>query len=336
MITLKDIASVCGVSVATVSRALNGSGDISPAQVERIRRTAAQMGYLPNAAARALKTNRSFMLGILYEDRMDHEYFSLVIEGIRHRAEERGFDLAFLSHNTQDGNAEYPEHAARRNLDGVVLVSCRWQETGVQRILAGPLPCIVIDYAQKGCDTVANDNLGSMKQLVREAYARGYRRLAFIHGEAGYVTDERLAGFEAGLQECGLIKRPEYIRSARFRHAASSWREAKALTELSVPPDCVFFPDDFSLMGVMDQLRQRGLCLRDCFAAVGYDGIGPSSYFYPRLFTYRQDTETIGRLAVDRLLDRILGQAETWEPGEVIVPGTMLQGDTLPPKATLG
>ena len=150
------------------------------------------------------------------------------------------------------------------------------------------------------------------------------------------MTDERLAGFEAGLQECGLIKRPEYIRSARFRHAASSWREAKALTELSVPPDCVFFPDDFSLMGVMDQLRQRGLCLRDCFAAVGYDGIGPSSYFYPRLFTYRQDTETIGRLAVDRLLDRILGQAENWEPGEVIVPGTMLQGDTLPPKATLG
>ena len=105
MITLKDIASVCGVSVATVSRALNGSGDISPAQVERIRRTAAQMGYLPNAAARALKTNRSFMLGILYEDRMDHEYFSLVIEGIRRRAEERGFDLAFLSHNTKDGNA---------------------------------------------------------------------------------------------------------------------------------------------------------------------------------------------------------------------------------------
>ena len=336
MITLKDIASVCGVSVATVSRALNGSGDISPAQVERIRRTAGEMGYLPNAAARALKTNRSFMLGILYEDRMDHEYFSLVIESIRHRAEERGFDLAFLSHNTQDGNADYPEHAARRNLDGVVLVSCRWQDPSVQRILAGSLPCIVIDYAQQGCDTVANDNLGSMKVLVKEAFSRGYRRLAFIHGEAGYVTDERLAGFRAGLLACGLPERPDYIRSARFRHAASSWREARALSDLKEPPDCIFFPDDYSLMGVMDQLRQQGLRVQDCFAAVGYDGIGPSAYFYPRLFTYRQDTETIGRLAVDRLLDRILGPTEEWEPGEVIVPGTMLQGDTLPPRTSLG
>lgn len=332
MITLKDIASVCGVSVATVSRALNGSGDISPAQVERICRTARQMGYVPNAAARALKTNRSFMLGILYEDRMDHEYFSLVIEAIRRRAEERGFDLAFLSRNTGDGNADYPEHAARRNLDGAVLVTCRWEESSVQRLLAGSLPCVAIDYVQDGCDTVSNDNRGSMRELVREAFARGYRRIAFIHGEDGYVTENRLAGFREGLRTCGLPETPEYIRPARFRNAEASWRAAKALMALSRPPECILFPDDFSLMGVMDQLRQQGLSVRDCFAAAGYDGIGPSAYFFPRLFTYRQDTETIGRLAVDRLLGRILNGPEQPEPGEVIVPGKMLEGDTLPPK----
>ncbi len=330
MITLKDIASVCGVSVATVSRALNGSGDISPAQVERICRTARQMGYVPNAAARALKTNRSFMLGILYEDQMDHEYFSLVIEAIRRRAEERGFDLTFLSRNTGDGNADYPEHAARRNLDGVVLVSCRWEDDSVQRMLAGPMPCVAIDYSRNGCDTVSNDNLGSMRELVKEAFSRGYRRIAFIHGEDGYVTENRLAGFREGLRACGLLDTPEYIRAARFRRAEASWQEARALMALPKPPDCILFPDDFSLMGVMDQLRQQGLSVRDCFAAVGYDGIGPSGYFYPRLFTYRQDTEAIGRLAVDRLLSRILNEQEQWEPGEVIVPGKMLEGDTLP------
>ena len=336
MITLKDIASVCGVSVATVSRALNGMGDISPAQVEKIRRAAREMGYLPNAAARALKTNRSFMLGILYEDQMDHEYFSLVIEAIRRRAEERGFDLAFLSRRTQDGSTDYSEHAARRNLDGVVLVSCRWEDSGVQRMLTGSLPCIAVDYAREGCCTVANDNLGSMKQMVCEAFSRGYRRIAFIHGEKGYVTDNRVRGFKAGLRECGLLEIPEYIRAARFRQTEDSWREAKALMSLPEPPECILFPDDFALMGVMDKLRQRGICLLDRFAAAGYDGIGPSAYFYPRLFTYRQDTEKIGSLAVDMLVDRIMGRADAVKPGEVIVPGTMLPGDTLPPRPING
>ena len=318
--------------MATVSRALSGSDDISPAQVEKIRRTARKMGYMPNAAARALKTRRSCMLGILYEDRMDHEYFSLVIEAIRRRAEERGFDLAFLTSTARSGSADYPEHAARRNLDGVVLVSCRWQERSVQRMLTGSLPCVAIDYAQEGCDTVANDNRGSMRQMAREAFARGYRRIAFIHGEMGYVTENRLMGFREGLQSCGLPERPEYIRRGGFRSVEDSWRETRALMALPEPPECILFPDDFSLMGVMDQLRQRGVRVPDRFAAAGYDGISPSAYFYPRLFTYRQDTDRIGRLAVDRLLDRVLGLPEQTEPGEVIVPGRMLEGDTLPPR----
>ena len=330
MITLKDIASACGVSVATVSRALNGSGDISPAQTDRIRRTARQMGYLPNAAARALKTNRSFMLGILYEDRMDHEYFSLVIEALRAYAEERGFDLTFLSRTTRDGSMDYPEHAARRNLDGVVLVSCRWQEPSVQRLLTGTLPCVAIDYAQDGCDTVVNDNFGSMKRLVGEAAARGYRSIAFIHGETDYVTENRLNGFRAGLRDAGLPEKDAYIRPARFRSAEDSWREAQALMALPEPPDCVFFPDDFSLMGVMDALRRQNVRLLDRFAAVGYDGIRPSAYFYPRIFTYRQDTDAIGRLAVEKLLSRILRPEEEYTAGTAVVPGEIVPGDTLP------
>ena len=333
MVTLKDIALVCGVSVATVSRALNGSGDISPAQTERICRTAREMGYLPNAAARALKTNRSYMLGILYEDRMDHEYFSLVIEAIRHAAEERGFDLTFLSKTLRDGRADYPEHAARRNLDGAVLVQCRWEEPSVRRLMEGPLPCVSIDYAWKDCPAVVNDNRGSMRQLVRAAWQRGYRRMAFIHGEDGYVTRDRIRGFEEGLLECGLPFAADRVCEARFRNGEASLAAVRSLLDMKEPPDCVFFPDDFSLLSVMDALRQRGIRLTDRFGAVGYDGISSLSYVSPRLFTYRQNTDAIGRTAVESLLNR-LNPDQQEHPGTVVIPGEVVFGDTLPDRTS--
>lgn len=86
MVTLKDLANACGLSTATVSRALNNQGDVSQKTAERVRTIAAEMGYCPNAAARALKTNRSYNIGILYENEMDHEYFSMIIDTIRHTA----------------------------------------------------------------------------------------------------------------------------------------------------------------------------------------------------------------------------------------------------------
>ena len=329
MITLKDIASACGVSVATVSRALTGSGGISLAQVERIRKTAREMGYVPNAAARALKTNRSFMLGILYEDRMNHEYFSLMIDAIRRRAEERGFDLTFLARTAGDGMTEYPEHAARRNLDGVVIVQALWQAAGIQRLLTGPLPCVAVDYAQPGIDAVLSDNFGSMVSLVQEAYARGYRRFAFIHGEDGYVTQERLRGFREGLKGCGLTASPEMILPARFRRADVCFEAARRLTALPEPPQCIFFPDDYSLMGVIDRCRQQGTPVPGLFGAVGYDSIGPADVFYPRLFTFRQAADRIGSAAVDRLLELVLNGARSG-PEQIVIPGEIVRGDTLP------
>ena len=97
LVRLKDIAQACGVSTATVSRALNGVPCISKEQTELIRRTAKEMGYCPNAAARTLKTSRSNNIGILYEDRLDHEYFSSLLNALRREAELGGYDLTLIS-----------------------------------------------------------------------------------------------------------------------------------------------------------------------------------------------------------------------------------------------
>ena len=121
MVRLKDIAEVCGVSVATVSRALNGLTSESKERTAFICQTARDMGYYPNAAAKTLKTSRSSNLGILYEDRMNHEYFSSLIDDLRSEADRKGYDLTFLGRQDRKGNSYY-EHARQRSLDGVIVV----------------------------------------------------------------------------------------------------------------------------------------------------------------------------------------------------------------------
>ena len=103
MPSLKDLAKECGVSVATVSKALNDQPDIAQATRERIHAAARRMGYLPNAAARALKTNRTYNLGVLFVDEkqsgLTHEYFSAVLDSFKVEAEKRGYDITFINHN---------------------------------------------------------------------------------------------------------------------------------------------------------------------------------------------------------------------------------------------
>ena len=123
MVRLKDIAEVCGVSVATVSRALNGLTNENRERTAYILRTAKEMGYYPNVAARTLKTSRSNTIGVLYENVMTHEYFSSVLEALRRQADMRGYDLMMIGDWRGDKNGNYFEHVRRRNLDGVAVIS---------------------------------------------------------------------------------------------------------------------------------------------------------------------------------------------------------------------
>ena len=101
MVTISDIAKVCGVSPATVSKALNGALDISQETAKRIRDTAASLGYLPNATARALKLGRSYNIGVLFSDAtgggISHEYFSRILNSVKEEAERLGYDITFIS-----------------------------------------------------------------------------------------------------------------------------------------------------------------------------------------------------------------------------------------------
>jgi len=126
VVSLKDIALRCGVSVGTVSKALNGREDVGEATKQRILATAKELGYTTNSAARALKTNRTYSIGIVFSDLSNsgfmHEYFASMLNYFRIEAEKYGYDICFINSNVGRGNQTYLQHALYRGVDGVALI----------------------------------------------------------------------------------------------------------------------------------------------------------------------------------------------------------------------
>ncbi|HKL99008.1 MAG TPA: LacI family DNA-binding transcriptional regulator, partial [Mobilitalea sp.] len=125
MVSIKDISFKCGVSVATVSKALNNHSDIAETTKQNIRKMAKEMGYFPNSSARALKTNRTYNLGVLFVDEaqsgLTHEYFANVLDSFKVEAEKNGYDITFINKNMRQKSMSYYEHSKYRGVDGVVI-----------------------------------------------------------------------------------------------------------------------------------------------------------------------------------------------------------------------
>ena len=140
MVSMKDIAAACEVSVATVSKALNDHDDIGQETKDHIRLIAEKMGYFPNSAAKALKTNRTNNIGVLFVDGarngLTHDYFARVLDSFKRTAEEKGFDITFIS-ESKNNNMSYLAHARYRGFDGIVIACIDFMDPEVEELIRG-------------------------------------------------------------------------------------------------------------------------------------------------------------------------------------------------------
>ncbi len=329
---MKDIAQRCGVSVATVSKALNGQQDIGSETREHIRRVAAEMGYTPNAAARMLKTNRSHIFGVLFVDEMQsglrHEYFSAMLSSFKDEAERLGYDIAFISRNLGGHPMSYLEHCRYRKCDGVVIACVNFSDPDVTELLRSEIPVVTVDYVFDQRGAVISDNVRGMSELVSLIVSLGHRDIAFIHGEMTSVTHNRLAGFYRTCESAGITVPNEYVRAARYHDPDTSARITGELLALRRPPTCIIYPDDICVLGGRSELESRGLSIPNDFSVAGYDGALLSEALRPKLTTVRQDTDTLGKRAA-AILAEAVENPKTYLPRQEIIPGTLLPGGTV-------
>ena len=332
MVTIKMIAKQCGYSVATVSKALNGAPDISAETRELIRRTAAEMGYMPNAAARMLKTSRSYNFGVLFEDRankgLTHLFFAQILNAFKHRAEELGYDISFISDQLGGREISFLEHARYRNCDGVIIAAVDCADPAVLELAKSGIPVVVIDYVIDNCASVSSDNIGGIDTLVRYVYSKGHRKIAFIHGEDTAVTRHRVASFCRTCRELELRIPEDYLVPAQFVDAQAAEVATRKLLALPEPPTCILYPDDLSYLGMRNTLERTGLSIPEDISAVGYDGIDIIQMLKPQLTTMKQDAVKMGILAAEELA-RAVEEGRSYIPTRHVVPAKLLTGETV-------
>ena len=332
MSSLKDLAQECGVSVATVSKALNGQSDISEATRTRVREAARRMGYVPNMAARSMKTNRTYNIGVLFVDEQQsglaHEYFSAVLDSFKVRVEQLGYDITFINRNLGGRTMTYLEHCHYRGVDGAVIACVDFNDPQVIELVNSDVPVVTIDHVFNNRMAVLSDNVMGLSALVRTAYAQGHRRIAFIHGERTAVTENRLAGFYKSCDELGLEVPDAYVREGIYHDAARCAQETKALLALPQRPTCIIFPDDFSAMGGYNAIQQAGLRIPQDISVMGYDGIYLSRVMSPKLVTYQQNTMMLGRTAADKLVQMVEHPRVTLAE-QLLVTGKLLDGSSV-------
>lgn len=333
MASLKDISKVCGVSVATVSKALNNHTDIGEDTREHIKRVAKEMGYSPNLSARALKTNRTHGIGVLFVDEamsgLTHDYFSGVLDSFKRTAEKFGYDITFINCcKEREDRMPYLEHSRYRGFDGVVLACIDFSDPEVVELVKSDIPVVTIDYLFNNRFAVVSDNVTGIRELLEYIYSCGHRKIAYIHGADSAVTANRLSSFYRTAERLGLEIPDEYIREAVYRDTATTYSVTSELLDLPEPPTCIMYPDDFAAFGGINAIRERGLRIPEDISVAGYDGIRAARHLEPKLTTVRQDTEQIGCVAARSLIS-LIERPKTTVVEHIVIPGTVVEGKSV-------
>lgn len=330
MVLMKDISAACGVSIATVSKALNNHRDIGEETKEHIRQVAKEMGYSPNSAAKALKTNRTYNLGVLFVDDdqsgLTHDYFAYVLDSFKSTAEQKGYDITFINGGRSSvRRMSYLEHSRYRGFDGVVIACVNFYDPEVEELIRSEIPVVTIDHVFNNRISIVSDNVKGMRDLLTYIYDLGHRKIAYIHGADSSVTQSRLSSFYRTAEELGLKVPDEYILEAAYRDTKTAYQMTEKLLDLKKPPTCICYPDDFSAFGGMNAIKERGLSIPDDISVAGYDGIRVGRHIEPQLTTIQQNTASLGRLAAEKLVS-LVERPKTTIIEQVIVKGEVFSG----------
>ncbi len=332
MATIKDIAKVCNLSSTAVSRALRGESDISQATIERVQKVANEMGYIPNVAAVKLKTNRSFVLGILLDDGtrsgVEHEFFAAITNAFMQAAGEKGYSVMFISKKIGEQSLSYTDFVRAHGCDAVLVLVIYSYEKEISDLAQSGIPVVFVDHVFNGCSAVMSDNANGIQQIITHAYQKGHRKIAFLHGEDTAVTRIRLAAFYKICQALSIDTPEEYIVEGKYHDTEAAEQATYELLDLKEPPTFILYSDDFAFIGGRNAFEKRGLTCPDDISAAGYDGFVISRVMHPSLVTWKQNTTALGACAATLLIEAV-EHKKTYIPQIIEVQGSLQAGNSI-------
>ncbi|RNG18015.1 LacI family DNA-binding transcriptional regulator [Streptomyces botrytidirepellens] len=336
--TVKDVATLAGVSPKTVSNVINGFAHVAPATRERVQRAIRQLGYRPNRAARNLRRGSTGMIALVLPE-LDVPYFAELGRHFLTTAEEHGRTLLIeQTLGDRDREVSVINGLGDHIVDGVVVSPLALHGHALAGHL-GAVPLVLIGERPSGglTDHVVIDNVAAAREAVTHLIRGGRRRIAAVGPQPEpYIGTPllRRTGYRQALEAAGLPLDPRLERETPRYHLREGARAMDALLDGAELPDAVFCFNDALALGALRTLYERGLRVPEDVAVMGFDDIEATRYSTPSLSTVAPDKGAIARHAVSLLLERI--DAPGRPPREVVVGHTLCTRESTEAGAAYG
>lgn len=334
-VTLKDIAERVGKSVPTVSRALGNYEDISPETRREVQRMAAEMGYVPSAAARSLQKqqadNITLILPATRNIRFSDPFFSELLGGLVEGAVQHGFDVSINMDGGVDELQTYSRQMRSGRTDGFVVIRTQRQDSRIDFLRRQKIPFIAFGRIEGENDFpfVDEDGTLAMHQVVDHLVGLGHTRIACIT-EPMFLTKafHRYQGFVQGLTANGLSLDPNLVVEVNYRQRSGRLGASKLL-DLANPPTAIVAWNDLLALGAMSEAQSRGLEVGRDLSITGFDDIQLAEYAHPALTTIRQPAHQLGIMLSD-ILVRTIEKKPVDAPQVIVKPELVIRQSSGP------
>lgn len=330
MVTIKDVAEKAGVSLATVSRVLNGHPSVRPETRRIVMEWIEKLGYQPNFVARGLSTKKSHLIGVIIRE-IANPFFAEIVQAIEEVAAQNGYSILLCNTN---GNLQRERNSINvllsRQAEGLLLVPASEKEAYLKSLLARGANVAVVTLPSEWFDWVAVNHREGGRIVAKHLIGLGHTDFAFI----GKEEDEKFQGFREELEKAGLRFKHENLLKAKGYGELTSHEAYKRLKEYlerySYPRfSAIFAYNDLAAFGAMQALEEVGIKVGRDIALVGFDNTFLSRAMKPSLTSVAQPTSEIGRIGVELLLKRIRGSFEDHPTGISLQPRLVVRESTL-------
>ncbi|MFH9858447.1 LacI family DNA-binding transcriptional regulator [Streptomyces sp. NPDC017202] len=309
--TLEEVAARAGVGRGTVSRVINGSPRVSDATRAAVEAAVAELGYVPNTAARALAANRTNAIALVVpepETRFFAEpYFSDILRGVGAELADTEMQLLLIFAGSDRERQRLAQYLAAHRVDGVLLVSVHADDPLPDLIAQLEIPAVISGprSAAETLPSVDSDNYGGARSAVEHLLARGCRRIGHITGRLDvYGAQRRVDGYRDALLDAGHGVDELLVVQGDFTEEGGQ-RAMRELLDRDPALDAVFAGSDVMAAGARQALREAGRRIPDDVALIGYDDSAIARHMDPPLTSVRQPIEEMGRRMLDLLLTEI-------------------------------
>jgi LacI family transcriptional regulator len=312
-VTIHDVAARAGVSVATVSRVLNGKQLVREETANHVLSVARTLRFVPNVAARSLSIRRSQTIGIVLPD-VHGEFFSEVIRGIDVAARKEGYHILVSGSHSDPGEMLEVLEAMRGRVDGLVVMAPDIALSSLTRSRVTDLPLVLLNTSDDTHDAITIDNYGGARTMIRHLAQLGHTRIAFVKGpDHNADARERLRGYRHAMRAIPGSERTEIDGDFTERSGYDA-----ALALLASPPTAIFAANDSMAVGILSALAEKKVGVPDEMSVVGFDDIPIAHYVAPPLTTIRVDIAELGRRAFAVLCESIEASRKSGTKSECI------------------